>query len=155
MKMSEAIREGAKIWPNHREFDGDGGGCCAVGAAVRRIKGGNWKKECVGKVTWEMAAEIWPELDGVKSDVCPVSGCTGGSFDSFHPGESAIETASHLHADHGLSREAVAEWVETIENKLNAEALSVPAIEQKTEETTRATSDEVSTRQIESVVLTK
>lgn len=127
MKLSEAIRAGAKCWPNHRDYDNGPNGCCAIGAAVRY--------ECVGPnydtkryyqlgSVWERAEKLWPAL-AEKDMKCFIIGCEGQRWALDEPEKevnSILGIASHLHADHNWSREAVAEWVETMEKKLEPHA---------------------------------
>jgi len=149
MKLSEKIRSGAKLAPQFFGGLGDGSnGTCAIGAALHAV---GELLACQGPMRQKSCYDVFPVL-WVRAG-CP---CDCENPKRIHSGREVNtmgEAIAHLNDNHRWSREAIAEWVETIENKLDAEAASKLASERKTESTTRATSDEVSTRQIELVLL--
>lgn len=113
MKMSEAIRVGAKLGIQHFGWMfGDDGSSCAMGAAFRGVHGNKSVAEAclVGPRSSWFPADWYYILDSGQ-ELCPL--CK-----QKEPGVSWVVT--HLNDDHKLSREAIAEWVEVIENKLEA-----------------------------------
>lgn len=101
MKLSEAIRAGAKLGPQvrNRHF-GDNGGSCALGAAIMGADLDMYSFVLVE--SWSILGEVetnpYSKKQGFVSDIITI-----------------------LNDVCFWSREAIAEWVETIENKKEAE----------------------------------
>ena len=121
MKLSEAIREGAKKFGNTFTFFSEDGTCgCAVGSAILLTCGTKYVEKYWDQVSrngwqWSWFYEAFPIGKTVmtKSDMpkgmrYPPSEMTLGGF------------ISHLHSNYGWTREAIAEWVEVMENKIEA-----------------------------------
>lgn len=110
MKFSEAIREGARL--SRQAFGSlyDRGGACAIGAAC------DWFEYTHGK-SISCGVDYLNEFPVanivVRSFPC---GCSPTRYRQHVDG-----VAAHLNDDHKWSREAIAEWVETIEKKLETE----------------------------------
>jgi hypothetical protein len=105
MKLSEAIRDGAK---RRRQVYGVGSkdeGSCALGAAREAMTGTWFGNSCV--ITW--AGMTFPHFPNQQP--CPACG-----IEKSFPG-----VVAHINDHHQWSREAIAEWVETIENKLEGD----------------------------------
>lgn len=100
MRLSDAIRLGAMLRPQTREDYFADGGSCALGAAFEAAKGYTRSEqmnfvECIE----------FPIL-GVPAS-CPV--CNRDTEDE------AASVVVHLNDRHFWTREAIADWVETIE----------------------------------------
>lgn len=118
MKLSDAIRKGCEGTYQVFGIGWDGGkGYCAWGAAQQGIK---------------RDSTIWRKfLDMTVENRCFVC---NESLNSSGYIEETINLAYmiiHLNDYHGMSREAIAEWVETIENKMAMETTpkAVEAVE--------------------------
>ena len=112
MKLSEAIRLGAMLRPQAFGDYTDGVGTCAIGAAC----------EAYG-VPLNADTELlpWSELlEATDVATCPVCGVSG----PFESDEAFYGLIPHLNDDHRWAREAIADWVETIER---AQEPHVPA----------------------------
>lgn len=143
MRLSEAIREGAKLSGQAFGYMTRGGNACALGAAVE------WVQFCQNATIPTGVATLFPIILNCVEKPCRCEHVYCNDWGrSFHGGQLGPIIA-HLNDFHMWRREAIAEWVETIETKL--EASSMAASERKTEETTSDTSAPVSTREIESV----
>ncbi len=102
MKLSEAIREGCKYGPKaegayERHLEGDKWEFCAMGAACRAVN----MDSGIGQLHYK-----WPYITNEVPH--PISGKIRG----------LNEQIAVLNDEDGWSREAIAEWVETIERKL-------------------------------------
>lgn len=96
MKLSEAIKLGAMTGPQvFGNYIEEGGGTCALGAALRAVG----EPECLEE-------EQFPILDQLAD--CPECGPIIGS--------RVWDVVAHLNDDHRLTREAIADWVQTIED---------------------------------------
>lgn len=116
MKLSEAIRAGAKMRPQAFGVSRDHkGGTCAFGAA------------------WDGVTEFYARAPSRLSEMldngevlysteapCPARGCPGVEGPHYQDPELATSVMMHLNDYHRWSREAIAEWVETIENSLES-----------------------------------
>lgn len=104
MKLSEAIRAGAKLGPQVQDqLFGDDGGSCALGAAI--MGAGLARSRLV-------LEEYWSILDEVETN--PSSKKQGFVRDII----TILNDCCYW------SREAIAEWVETIENKKEKKEVS-------------------------------
>lgn len=107
MRLSEAIRAGALLRPQSFAGYFSKTGSCAIGAAFEAI--GEVLRDGDGNpVTWRgcLLCELWPIL--AMQAQCPVAGTT-------HVMSAIIFC---LNDDSRWSREAIAEWVETVERRL-------------------------------------
>lgn len=110
--FSEAIREGAKIRPQCFGVGFDDIGTCAYGAGVEAI---------AGSLAYELYQAVDVELmyPYLGSDslcpACPVSDPRGDRF---------LGTVFHLNDVHRWTREAIAGWLESEEEKLGYVLLS-------------------------------
>lgn len=106
MKLSEAIRLGAMLRPQGfgRSYDKRNGGTCAFGAACEAcgIDVTDDKATGAAKLAWY---GFYASLMGVPCPVCNASGSV---------------TIPHLNDHHHWTRERIADWVESIENTLDA-----------------------------------
>lgn len=117
MKLSEAIREGSRLSLQAFGGLGEGGKTCALGAA------GEWVY-FVGEATWGgCPAAEWTQLPMViaKVDILPC-GCDEARGSDYglcgYDVNNVAAVIAHLNDTHKWSREAIAEWVEVVENKL-------------------------------------
>lgn len=104
LRFSEAIRLGSLLKPQgFKTLFTKTGGSCAIGAAL----------DAVGKSrsTYCVAEHLWPILE-MPTQFFPC-GC---EFQEQDLGAAVV----HLNDTHGWTREAIAEWVSTIENALTA-----------------------------------
>ena len=113
MRLSEAMRLGAKVCPQAFGFTEDrDGGRCALGAAFHTEFGNaDWVTKVVGGRLSSTQNERWPVLAVMAEPPCPC--------------RSTIQVewaVAHLNNDHKWSREAIAEWVEVVEGQLEAKA---------------------------------
>lgn len=102
------IWAGAKAHPDGKRFgwDSDDGPCCAVGGALRASgrraeMAGRLNAMAMSVVAHRILAEVWPEA------AIPV----GNMFVNFVPLSEAV---SVKHFGGQASREALAEWVESV-----------------------------------------
>lgn len=126
MKLSEAIREGArKSGPqlfgilHGVEGHAEGGGACAMGAALSLV----WGWRCLlenGAHLYPSACEKWPLLNRVVILPC---GCQL-SYKQI----TTLVAIVHLNNVHRWTREAIAEWVGTVEKEMEAEAEKVAQV---------------------------
>lgn len=112
MKLSEAIRVGSKMHPQAFGNLRDSDGTCAVGAALEATN-------TFGVPIYE----TFPILTtlGLSCPFCPSPKSIMGN-DCVKFGQ----IIAHINDVHRLSREAIAEWVETIEKKLETEQAPSP-----------------------------
>lgn len=97
MKLSEAIRLGSMLGPQVFDglFDGNGG-ACAIGAAYLAI----------GQITGPLRDHFpWASHMTNQCPACPHRGLINGAV------------VAHLNDHHYWTREAIADWIETIEPK--------------------------------------
>ncbi len=108
MKLSEAIRAGAKLRPQSfvaffGYVDDYALGSCALGAAVEAVKG----KPVPCEVHYQLPDFIGETFDGVYRQVaCPAEGCRK------HQPTELLYMAMELNDSHHWTRERIAEWVE-------------------------------------------
>lgn len=102
MRLSEAIRLGAMLRPQVRYFFFDRDGSCALGAACEAI---SLKEHDVMFYYGKGILEAFPILCA-RSVACPVCAATDTAFRIV---------GCHLNDKHEWTREAIADWVETIE----------------------------------------
>lgn len=101
--FSEAIREGAKLRPQAIGYYFSLGRSCALGA-VLEISYGNTKHRDFVELN-----RAYPYM--VKEEhVCPESKCAGN--------HTLLGLVLHLNDDHQWTREVIADWLETEEEKL-------------------------------------
>lgn len=124
MKLSEAIRDGARfkdlrgqtLWVGTCEGDVCG---CVIGTSLY-VAGE--RKVGVGNM-YELLNKHFPVSLSLPNS-CPVAGCDGKSsmysIYSKYPGR----VVEHLYEIHEWSKKAIAEWVEVIENTLEAKNLA-------------------------------
>lgn len=104
--FSAAIREGAKLRPQTTETYFDSlGRSCALGAGL---------EACFGYEDDNMAKLVgmYPYLQSVLVS-CPAAGCDAGITDVTIEG-----LIPHLNDDHRWTREAIADWLYAVEEKL-------------------------------------
>ena len=149
MKLSEAMRTGAKFGPQlyGRLTRGDGGSC-AMGAAYM----GRHGSSACGDIFVLTRYSDFNVITSMSIETMPC-GCSGSVDINSDPALGPVMVAStlwyaivHLNNFHKWSREAIAEWVETIENKLEermgdgggqesgANQTPTPAVPEKTTE---------------------
>lgn len=123
MNLSEAIRVGSKL----REqafgtlFQNKGPGkTCALGAAA----------ECVGILgkclDAGMLQPLYLRFDVLRAE--PGSTFAPCSCERTAVGDELVIQIAHMNDHHKWSREAIAEWVETIENQLDAKVEAAKAV---------------------------
>lgn len=122
MKLSEAMRNGARKWPEARNLyiDQVDGSCCAMGAAYREVTGRS-RVDYSGFGGSLNAARLafksaFPILGKV---ITPPAGST------YTTELEMFDIINVLHHNDGWSREAIAEWVETVERRIELEDASV------------------------------
>lgn len=113
MKLSEAIREGCKLRKKNvgtffGEDEGPDGGSCALGAAMEAV--GYTFGDFIRRMDFAKVGFI--DIDRIR-EVCPECKEDASMYHVI---------SEHLNDLHSWSREAIAEWVEVIENKLEREA---------------------------------
>lgn len=123
MKLSEAIRDGAKLGPQGFGVGYFHPGTCALGAA-RELVTGIKHKNNAGACHWAAESFPWTGKTIVKCPACDTQSDICGIV------------ALCLNDKHKWSREAIAEWVEVQENKLEVEE-AAKALEPKTSETVK------------------
>lgn len=137
MKLSVAIRDGAKVYKNSKVhytlYNGEDCGLCALGTAMA-FSGASegWVRTFHGVGTPSMAravAKRFPLALEVVSTPPPVQGIRGSTSVEGREAFLAI-VIEDLHSD-GWSREAIAEWVETIEKSLEPKSEPEVVVEQK------------------------
>lgn len=111
MKLSEAIRIGAAMAPQHfGNFINKDGATCALGAALQAIgRSGHVYSEL-----WHPNGSFTKTLNETDKALCPVCHKKRLEDNNWH------SVISHLNDTHRWSREAIADWVESIENKMDA-----------------------------------
>lgn len=131
MKLSEAIREGARLAPQAFGMMFVKGGTCAIGAAAEHL----WM---VGKLS--MSNPTFASFDHLepffplmtRRGVKLPCHCKYVNTHDVMMSEEYAETVSlfiaHLNDIHRWSREAIAEWVETIEKNLETEQAPGPRL---------------------------
>lgn len=105
MKLSEAIREGAKLRPQtHRRY-WQPNGSCALGAAVEATKGSVAASSVSIR---EHLNEVWQGLRDTYK-YCPVDCCRWQRHEALYDVPAIVV---HLNDDHDWTREEIADWVE-------------------------------------------
>lgn len=114
MQLSEAIRLGAMTHPQGFDHYEREGRTCALGAAANAagVRRANCGEPCV--------SERWPFLNDV---IAPCPAC-GDVIDVCELGG----IITHLNDDHRWTREAIADWVSTVEPAVVAPALEMVAV---------------------------
>lgn len=113
MKLSEAIREGAKLSGQAFGYMTRGGNACALGAASE------WDMFCNG-FRYMRITELFPILLSVVEKPCKCEYVGADNWGVQYHGDQFGPIITHLNDHHLWSREAIAEWVEVVENKLEA-----------------------------------
>jgi hypothetical protein len=125
--FSEAIREGAKLRPVqafHRFFDVETGGTCANGAALEAIFGEPFTNELLEERRYEVVQVMRSDfsyLIGLKVEVpCECNRLHNGPAGEDPTGRRhrPDNIAVHLNNYHKWTREAIADWLESEEEKL-------------------------------------
>lgn len=112
MKISEAMRRGAKMGPQVFEVYGDGdGGTCALGAVL--LGGGiaiseNLYSCMLHNDFKELMVKVFPKL--VETHSCPVPTCRG--VNPIYGRPYLSNTIIHLNEEHKWTRERIAGWIE-------------------------------------------
>lgn len=118
MLLSKAIRLGAMVTPQcfKEYYDRETGATCALGAAARTVlrvkglEGAFWQDEAQIARSCELALRVQYPWCCEKSPVlCP---------ECRAEGESPAHVIGHLNDYHRWSREAIADWVETLEREV-------------------------------------
>lgn len=105
MKLSKAIREGAKLRPQGINFMFNQGRSCALGAALEGIGLPYYEF----KYSAKDAVDRFPVLAPFNSMPCPAVRCNETK-------PALYRIIAHLNDDHQWAREAIADWVESIES---------------------------------------
>lgn len=126
MKLSEAIREGSRLSLQAFGTMNKGSGACALGAAVEHLAmRGEIPMEYGLCSTWN-TDPLEKRFPAMLSNVPPPCKCEPLEGYMHHVSckydGTLMLAIIHLNDEHAWSREAIAEWVEVIENKLEAEA---------------------------------
>lgn len=113
--LSEAIREGAKMNPQCFSVYANDGATCALGAAVTAI--GSPEILAIG---WPMEF-LWNQFPYISrlSAECPVDECQTCAATEF------LGVIAHINDEHRWTREQIADWLETEEEKIGYVTLSV------------------------------
>jgi len=115
MRFSEAIRAGAKAFGNSFMYATQDGSCgCAVGSALLLVRGKDWVQQywtTPGGWNWDWLYEEFPFAKISVDHPDPEGSYHSQSYKTL----GAV--VSNLHNICGWSREAIAEWVETVERK--------------------------------------
>jgi hypothetical protein len=115
VKLSEAIRLGAMMRPQAFGTVFDGIGTCAMGAAC----------DAVGANYYNMRDS--DELGMNHDDCVPCPAC-GKRPQEFVYASTIAGNIAHLNDHHFWTREAIADWVETIEAQQDQPAIEQPAL---------------------------
>lgn len=118
MKLSEAIRLGAMLRPQGFDDYWDGDGSCAIGAACE-ANGITAASRHTGTI-----ADFEKPYDSIFKQVCPACGVKPDS--SHESAAGFINTVVHLNDKHRWTREAIADWVATIEAQHEAARQPTP-----------------------------
>lgn len=105
MKLSEAIRLGSTLAPQAFGNFKHGGGTCALGAA--------WEAVCgdIGVGILDLPSDwSWTGRTSVECPACDA------------PSGSVTRVITHLNDDHRWTREAIADWVKTLEDRMETAA---------------------------------
>jgi hypothetical protein len=105
LKLSEAMREGAKLRPQGAHLLFSKGRSCALGAALEGI-GLEYSETAHSLGTVRRKFSI---LRAPKFCPCPVPNCED------YKDNSLTTIVGHLNDDHEWTRERIADWLETIE----------------------------------------
>lgn len=113
--FSEAIREGAKLHPQGNGELMVNGYTCAIGAGLVAIGGPFLAYAVMDSSGDGSAAEVWyPYLSG-PTPLCPERCEDIAAWDTSY---ELMDMLWHLNDDHEWTREAIADWLETEEEKL-------------------------------------
>lgn len=112
--LSEAIREGAKLRPQAHHGMLLAGGTCAMGAAAEAI--GFSTREIDYGCYFDLL-DLYPYARTTET-TCPVVSC-GKAWDFDNKSRTYLgQLIVHLNDDHRWTREAIADWLESEEEKL-------------------------------------
>lgn len=110
MKLSEAIRLGSMLGPQTFHQLHRANATCARGAALLAIGIKDWaENDEVAHTEWPILFEMRPELKS-----CEICG-------KEYVAELLVFAITHLNDQHRWTRERIADWVEQIENEMEAE----------------------------------
>lgn len=132
MKLSEAIRNGCSYKPQTFGRLADDDGVCALGAALcgigkypEKMNDGTWNWSRMFIHGTQLWAELWPYVNEFPNK-CFV--CNYERDRAYYP---TVWIISHLNDTHKMSREAIAEYVETLENEIakKDEKTEIPSAE--------------------------
>lgn len=116
MRLSEAIRLGAMMRPQAKEDLFVGGHSCALGAAYEAI--GLMTPDtdrCNNPSSWHWRTrDAFPLLEEKVS--CPIGDC-------WRTPDDLAYVTTHLNDEHGWTREAIADWVESVEREQQSPAV--------------------------------
>lgn len=109
MKLSDAIREGAKLRPQCFSQTYFHEGCsCALGAALEAV---GFSYGDMGRIRSTVLGDLFPILLSHRDEHglydCPIAGCPYK--------QSPFSVIAHLNDHHRWTREQIADWVEQIE----------------------------------------
>lgn len=105
--FSEAIREGAKLRPQFFGYQGAANGSsCAILAGIEAIT-----DSLASSGNYNEAIDPYPYLDTYENHLCPATYC------EEYAG-TLLAICWHLNDAHKWTREAIADWLETEEEKL-------------------------------------
>jgi len=141
--FSEAIREGAKIRP--QAFFGyvRGGGTCALGAGLEAILDRPLSAdECATKEGLRsivQAADFWNRYHYLRTEtVAPCDCRVVSGFREWGGGDNTSTRLDnlivHLNNDHKWTREQIADWLESEEEKLGFVTISESPVEAESSE---------------------
>lgn len=114
--MSEAIREGAKIRPQGVGTFFAAGKTCALGAGAEAI---GFSERALSMGCFEDLTQLYSYLKSIGT--CPVPECK-----ELSSGTIIGRVVTHLNDEHLWTREAIADWLETEEEKLGYVTLVEP-----------------------------
>lgn len=123
MKFSEALRLGLTLRPKACGYFFSDGGSCAQGAAAEAAgfpvnnQAGSGRTGYDGFALRNFLNKTWPEL--FVTDVkCPVCHLKLSGFGVI----AHLNNNDWISGDHNWSREAIADWVETVERNMEHQA---------------------------------
>jgi hypothetical protein len=105
MRLSDAMREGAKIRPKGLGDLFVDGKSCALGAAA---EGNGMSLHGIWGDLWLNIMETWPELDQPDQE-CPYVKCAAMRSYSV---TTLADVVIHLNDEHGWTRERIADWLD-------------------------------------------
>lgn len=114
MKLSEAIRLGAMLKPQGHGLLHVNGRTCALGAAYDAV--GHLDEHSYG---WRGLERDFPILLSLLKAPCPIPTCQSPFW---RDGQRETWAIPHLNDYHRWTREQIADWVETIERRADADS---------------------------------